>query len=728
MIDALLDRLARERGISDTYQNYRGEPRSISRATKAGILEVMGCAVGDVVALERGLDQLEAERWSALLPPVAVLGPARTGVLVTAPIDSMQESLQWHVALADGATITGHVRGAELEEFERREIRGRWYTRRLLVLPDNLPQGYHSLDVHLAGAASAECSLIVAPGYCHEPDLLTRGGRLWGVAVQLYTLRTARNWGIGDFADLETVVRQCAAQGAAFVGLNPLHALFPANPWHCSPYSPSSRLFLNISYIAPENVPEYAECEPARHRAEEAGFQAELAQLRATQLVDYAGVAAAKMPLLRMLFEHFRREHVAPGSARAAAFGKFIANRGEPLRLHALHDAIDAYLRSLDRERFWGWPVWPEHLRDPAHAGVAEFAVVHAESVEFHSWLQWIADEQLGHVQRLARELGMPIGLYGDCAVGVNPSGSETWSDQAVYRTGAAIGAPPDALALKGQDWGLLPYDPHALMIERYRPFRDLVQANMRHFGALRLDHIMALSRQWWVPAGFGAAEGGYVSYPLADLMSILTLESREHACLVVGEDLGTVPDDMIHAMAERAVYSYKVLLFEKDTDGRFRSPAEYLRRAMAAVTTHDLPTLRSYWKGSDLELRNRLGLYPNDAVRNFVYEERALDRKRLIAALNSAGVGPLDLALGAAGWDDQLSDAIHLYLARSTAALVVLQIEDLIGMNDPVNVPGTNDEHANWQRKVSVTLDEVFCNERVGLLLGAVRQARVGC
>jgi 4-alpha-glucanotransferase len=640
----------------------------------------------------------------------------------------MRESLQWRVAQADGVTITGSVCGAELEEFERREIRGRWCTRRLLVLPDNLPQGYHSLDVRLAGAASTECSLIVAPGCCHEPDLLTRGGRLWGVAVQLYTLRSVRNWGIGDFADLETVVRQCAAQGAAFVGLNPLHALFPANPWHWSPYSPSSRQFLNIFYIAIDRMPEYAECEPARRRMGEARFQAELEKLRAAPLVDYPGVAAVKLPLLRMLFEHFRREHATRGTARAAAFDEFIANRGEPLRLHALHDAIDGHLRTLDRERFWGWPVWPEQLRDPAHIGVAEFAAVHAESVEFHGWLQWIADEQLGNVQRLARELGMPIGLYGDCAVGVNPSGSETWSDQAVYRTGAAIGAPPDALALKGQDWGLLPYDPHALMIERYRPFRELVQANMRHFGALRLDHIMALCRQWWVPAGFGAAEGGYVSYPLADLMSVLTLESRHHACLVVGEDLGTVPDDMVDAMAERAVYSYKVLLFEKDADGRFRGPDEYLRRAMAAVTTHDLPTLRSFWEGSDLELRDRLGLYPNDAIRHFVYEERALDRRQLIAAMNAAGMGPLDPTLATGEWDDELARAIHLYLARSTAALVVLQIEDLIGMNDPVNVPGTHDEHANWQRKVSVTLDDVFRNEHVVRLLDAVRQARAGC
>jgi 4-alpha-glucanotransferase len=272
------------------------------------------------------------------------------------------------------------------------------------------------------------------------------------------------------------------------------------------------------------------------------------------------------------------------------------------------------------------------------------FCHIHAESVEFYAWLQWLADEQLSNVQKLARELGMPLGLYGDYAVGVNPR-VEPGPTRAIA---PAQQSAPARAGAQGPGLGLH-YDPHALMIERYRPFRELVQANMRHFGALRLDHIMALCRQWWVPAGFGAAEGGYVSYPLADLMSVLTLESRHHACLVVGEDLGTVPDDMIDAMAERAVYSYKVLLFEKEANGRFRSPGEYLRRAMAAVTTHDLPT-HSYREGSDLELRDRLGLYPTDAIRrSFTRRARpqATDRCTERRGHGTAGPGACDGRMG---------------------------------------------------------------------------------
>jgi 4-alpha-glucanotransferase len=319
----------------------------------------------------------------------------------------------------------------------------------------------------------------------------------------------------------------------------------------------------------------------------------------------------------------------------------------------------------------------------------------------------------------------MPIGLYGDYAVGVNPSGAETWSDQALYRKGAGVGAPPDALALKGQDWGIPPQDPNVLAAEAYQPFRNLVAANMRHFGALRLDHVMALFRQWWVPVGLGATEGGYVHYPLDDLMSVLALESERCACLVVGEDLGTVPPEMSHAMGERDVYSYRVLLFEKHADGSFKGPDEYPRRSIATITTHDLPTLKGYWSGSDIELRRCLALYPSDEVRLLVQHERVRDRGALLAALAAQGLKPGDCDASANSYGADLAQAIHVFLARSAAALVAVQAEDLVGMADPVNVPGTSQEHANWQRKMGCTLEAMFGDAQAGQLLNAVQQAR---
>jgi 4-alpha-glucanotransferase len=725
MLHSLLDQLSRQCGIGDAYHNWRGELMWVSRETKLAILNAMGRPTDDAAAIECVLHELEAARWRTLLPPVAVLHPGKSAVTVAVAADELERPLDLCVRFEGGGEWRGRVRAGDLLELERRELDGRWQTRRVLALPENLPHGYHSLRVCIEHGACADGALVVAPRGCFEPQVLRDGRRLWGVAVQLYTLRSQRNWGIGDFADLEDVVRGCVPHGASFVGLNPLHALFPGNPGHFSPYSPSSRHFLNVLYIAVERLPEFAECAEAQRRVAAPAFQAELARLRSTPNVDYPGVANVKLPLLELLFAHFRREHLGRGSSRAAAFRAYTAERGESLRLQALYDAIDVHMRAQDGNRYWGWPAWPEPLRDPAGAGVREFEATHRERVEFYAWLQWLADDQLGEVQRVARELGMPIGLYGDYAVGVNPSGSETWSDQALYRKGAGVGAPPDALALKGQDWGIPPQDPNVLTEEQYRPFRQLIAANMRHFGALRLDHVMALFRQWWVPVGLGATDGGYVHYPLDDLMSVLALESERHSCLVVGEDLGTVPPEMWHAMGERSVYSYRVLLFEKHADGRFKRPADYPRRAIATVTTHDLPTLKGYWSASDIDLRRRLSLYPNDEVRGMVADERVRDRGALLVALDEAGLKPAACDGSAESYGQALSLAIHEFLARSTAALVVVQAEDLVGMSDPVNVPGTSDEHANWQRKMSCDVAAIFGDADVQRLLTVVAAAR---
>jgi 4-alpha-glucanotransferase len=724
MLDSLLDHLARLRGIGEAYYDYRGELKYFSPATKKAILAAMGCAVTDAERLRWEIEELEGRHWRSLLPRVVVIRRGRPGVLLAVPADAMGARVQWRVQLEDGSQRTGTSPVAELTEVERRDVDGRWLTRRLLVLPDDLPLGYHELTVVLGMDAPSHCLLVVAPGLCFEPAALGGGARFWGLAVQLYTLRSQHNWGIGDFADLQLVVRECATAGAAFVGLNPLHALFPANPGHFSPYSPSTRHFLNVFYIAVPRVPEFADCAAARTHVASPPFQAELARLRATDRVDYPGVAAAKLPVLEKLYAHFREHHLARGTTRAQAFREFQRQRGEPLRRHALHDAIDTHLRATDG-KYWGWPSWPEELRRPDAPGIAAFERANLERVEYYEWLQWVASEQLAEVQALARNLGMPVGLYGDYAVGVNPAGSETWSDQDVYRMGAGVGAPPDPLALKGQDWGIPPQDPQALIAAQYRPFRNLIAANMRHFGALRLDHVMALFRQWWVPGGLGSTDGGYVHYPLDDLMSVLALESDRNKCLVVGEDLGTVPDEMRHAMAAFAVYHYKVLLFEKESGGVFRRPEHYVRRAIATVTTHDLPTLRGYWEGRDLSLRDRLQLFPDEDIRRYVYDERVRDRAQLLAALESCKLRPAQPAGPDGDYTEELGRAVQLYLARSASALVVLQIEDIVGMTDPVNVPGTSNEHANWQRKVSADLADVFSRPFTRQLFSDVNRAR---
>jgi len=556
---------------------------------------------------------------------------------------------------------------------------------------------------------------------CHEPEFLAQGARPWGLCVQLYTLRSAGNWGVGDFADLASLARAAAAEGADFVGLNPLHAGFAADPSQCSPYSASSRHCLNVLSIAVPAVPDLAHCEEARQRIAAPDFQRELQRLRSVDLVDYPGVARLKFEILRLLHGRFRREELARDTPRARAFRSFLEERHATVGRHALFEAIDARMRSAQAAH-GGWPSWPAPYRDPDSAVVREFAAGNEVEVEFHAWLQWIAESQLAGAARSAREAGMRIGLYGDYAVGCNPGGSETWAGQRGYCLGASFGAPPDALALKGQDWGLPPPDPVTLKREDCRAFRALMRDNMRHFGALRLDHVMALYRLWWVPRGLPASEGGYVHYPVECMFSAVADESRHNGCLVVGENLGTVPAEFSQIMDRSGMYGYTVLYFERGEKQRFKAPADWSREALASITTHDLPSLRAWWEGSDIELRAQLGMYPEGQDLGALQAEREQDRQQLIEAMAVAGIRP---RWPVDRYEPQFAAAVHAFLASTRSAMVAVQAEDLLGMTDPVNVPGTHDEYANWQRKLSGDLTEMLSGDAARPILESLRRVR---
>jgi 4-alpha-glucanotransferase len=719
----VIERLARLRGIGDAYHDYRGELRHFTLETKQNLLRAMGCKVDDPAALGLELRDLEIVRWRKLLPQVAAARSARIGIEVNVTAREFGSALVWSVQFEDGSRRGGTTSTADCPEIWRGEVEGSWVTRRRLELPLDLPAGYHELEAKIAGGTADRCLLIISPPRCYEPESIIAGRRLWGIAVQLYTLRSRDNWGIGDFNDLQTLIRWVAPHGAGFIGLNPLHALAPSDPDRSSPYSASSRHFLNVLYIAVPLVPEFQGCEAARERMAEPAIVQRLNELRGRDLVDYRGVAELKLDVLALLYRDFCNRHLAFGTARAQDFRAFTDAGGALLQMHARFDALDRYFRATLGTAS-GWLSWPEEFRDANGSAAARFAAAHPGEVEFHAYLQWLAHEQLCGAQALARELGMPVGLYGDYAVGANPSGSETWADQESFRRGAEIGAPPDPLALKGQGWGIPPQDPSAMLAQRLQGFVTLIRSNMRYYGALRLDHVMSLFRLWWVAAGLSPTEGAYVHYPLPQLLTVLSLESARSACVVVGEDLGVVPDEMRRAMPECGLYHYKVLLFEK-LDGRFRRPDEYVRHALATVTTHDMPTLRSYWEGRDIELRRRLNLYPNAAIEGDVIREREHDRELLLQALQEQGLKPAQPATPFDAFTAELAHALHLYLARSATTLVALQIEDLLGETLPVNVPGTDREYPNWQRKVSADIEEMAMRADLAACFDEIRLAR---
>lgn len=709
----LIERLARARGIGDAYHSYKGELKHFTLTTKAAVLRAMHCRLDDAAALNVQIQESEAAHPTSVLGDVVVLRNGARAARINTPAIDQNALLRWTVKLeGSGDVRSGEVRAWDLPERGAHQQNGRWYMLRDLALPENLPLGYHRLEIDLEYSGRESCALIVTPDKCFEPPGLSANERIWGVAVQLYALRSDNNWGVGDFSDLAELLRLASAAGAGFIGISPVHALFPSDPTLYSPYSASSRHALNIMFIDVASVLEVQSSRQAQAIMADPGFRARLAQVRAATHVDYPAVASLKMTVLRAAFDRFRTEHLARHTARAAACRAFQRERGEAMRLHTLFDAIDGYLRRHHGTGA-GWHSWPEEYRAPGSEAVRRFAQEQADEVDFHAYLQWIAAEQLGAVRQLARELGLDVGLYGDYAVGVNASGSETWSDQSLYCTGAAIGAPPDPLGLNGQEWGIPPQDPRQLRRTAYAPFAALVRASMRNCGALRLDHVMALFRQWWVPRSFKSVDGAYVHYPVEDLLAVVALESHRSQCLVVGEDLGVVPDEIRRALPQFGVYHYKVVLFEQK-NGEFVAPAKYIRPALAVVTTHDLPTLHGWWSGHDIDLWEKLGAYADASVGEKARTERQAERERLMRALRLEKLWPDEAGAGVPEYSAEFSRAVHAYLAKSPTALVTVQIEDMIGMLEPVNVPGTSSEYSNWTRRVTLSARETFARQDV--------------
>ena len=558
--------------------------------------------------------------------------------------------------------------------------------------------GYHRLE----DTDGNRAALIYAPRRSYQPPAASaHGGKFWGSAVQLYTLRSEHNWGIGDFADLAAFARSGGAEGMATVGLNPLHLLYNEDASKISPYSPSSRLLLNPLYIA---LPEVAEFAALADLPQAPWSEDQLAALRATERVDYRTVSAIKFAAFEALFAEF---NARASAARQQAFNDWCEQQGFALHQGCLYQALyHHFYRSAEPAS--GWPDWPAEYHQPDAAAVAQFARDHAERVRFYQFLQWLADQQLAAADAEARNAGMALGLYRDLAVGIDGGGAEAWVNPTAYCREATIGCPPDMMAPGGQGWGLQPFHPLRMAAQGFAPFIELVRSNMRHCGALRLDHIMVLFRLWWIPNHNAALDGGYVHYPLRELVAILALESHRNRCVLIGEDLGTVPPEISRAMDEAGIYSYKVQMFERHQDGSFKPPADYQPHAMAVASTHDLPPLLGFWRGVGISARQQLGLYPRDDMASAAWRECEADRHHIRVALKS--VLNADLPDEADPmFERALIWLMYEYLALSRAQIMIVQPEDLLLMSSLVNLPGTSDQFPNWQRKLEASVAAIF-------------------
>ncbi|MFT4270762.1 MAG: 4-alpha-glucanotransferase [Pantoea sp.] len=678
-----LDQAAQAAGIALRFINANGEPATISDDTKRALLAVMDAPTGKAPPL----------------PPVQVF----RGRMQRQLTPQGSGEFHWQLISEQGKQFHGSVQGGEP-----------------LTLPPRLPQGYHQLILR-KGRQQWQTRIILAPRRCYLPAPLEQGEKRWGALVQLYTLRSEHNWGMGDFGDLERMLEQVAAQGGDFVGLNPLHALYPAQPEMASPYSPTSRRWLNVLYIDVSQLTDFQQSHAAQRWWNSAKTRRMLEKARVSEWVDYSTVAELKIHALRLAWQAFRQHGV-----QQEAFQQFVVEGGEHLRYQAAFDGIQAE-RQTDDQQAWGWTGWPEGWRNAQQAEVQQWCTQHEDEIQFWSWLQWLAQQQFAQCWQRSQQLGMAVGLYRDLAVGVAQGSAETWQDPQLYKLGASVGAPPDRLGPLGQNWSLPPLDPHVMRARGYQPFIDLLRANMRDCGALRIDHVMGLLRLWWIPWGETADKGAYVAYPVQDLLAILALESQRHRCMVIGEDLGTVPAEIVSLLRNSGIFSWKVLWFEQHRDGRYRQPEEYPRQSIASASTHDLPTLTGFWEAGDLLLGNKLGLYPGESVLQSLQQLREKQKQALLDALHQAGALAKSSGKQAAkrGMSPALNLAMHRFLAATDSALLGLQPEDWLGMDSPVNVPGTVEQYPNWRRKLSTTLEAMFAEGEVQRLLKAVSIGR---
>jgi 4-alpha-glucanotransferase len=714
-LHALADRV----GILPEYVDQSGRERRVtSDETRVAILAAMGIDASTDEAAERALHDMTTRDAERLLAPARVSG-RRAGVplsaTVTIPTGWRGRTVHWAIELRaeDGAAHRGE---GQVAAGDARALD--------LPLPITPDAGYHALRlVARAGRdeRTAEQSLIVVPEACPSPRDILGGRRVFGVTANLYTVRSARNWGAGDFTDLGELLAWSAGAGAAFVGVNPLHALRNRGQ-EVSPYSPMSRLFRNPLYLDVDAVPELAESPAARELMARDELRSERARLRDAGQVEYERVMALKRPVLEALHRTFVERHRGAATARGRAYAAYVDAQGRALTDFATFCALEEV--GPEGGRYGWWREWPDQYRDPRSPAVARFREEHAEAVDFHRWLQFELDDQLAAAAGRAREGGMPLGLYQDLAIGTSLNSSDVWMFPSLFLDDVSVGAPPDELGPSGQNWGLPPIDPRRLAEDGYRYWITLLQGAFRHAGALRLDHVLGLFRQFWIPAGRQGSDGAYVRFPTDDLLGILALESTRAGALVVGEDLGTVPPEVPPTLERWSVLSSKVLLFERDEDDQFIPSSSYTPMALATANTHDMPTLDGWWRGRDVAIRRAIGAIETEEEADAVRAQRAEERAMLVRALAGEGL----LASG----DElpsplELRAAVHAFLRRTPSWLVGLSLDDLVGETEPVNMPGMSPERfSSWTRRLSAPLEELWSSPDVARALGGEERALV--
>jgi len=699
--DALLT-LASACGVSTEYLGHDGNMHQCSPGAMRAALAALDLDASTDEACWKSLAELDDHLWQRTVPPISVLRLGRS------------REIPVHVTDGDHVEVSLRLESGEnrqLEQLDRyvppRHTDGRTIGRATFLLPSDLPLGWHRLEAVTSGRR-ARGWVVVTPERLELPDAV-RSNHPWGFTTQLYSLRSSRSWGLGDFSDLgELCALAKIRAGADFVLINPLHATEPTPPMENSPYRPTSRRFLSPLYIRVEDIAEVAYV-PSQQRAVIEWAAEKPRRANSTpDLVDRDAVWQAKSEALAQIYQVER----TPG--RQAQFEAFCLREGKALEDFATWCAL--------AEAFAGQP-WPQEFDSPLSPAVSTWRDENADRVLFHAWLQWVCDEQLERAQASARAAQMTVGIMTDLAVGVHPEGADAWALQRVLARGMSVGAPPDMYNQQGQNWNQPPWQPRALEAAAYIPFRDLVRAAVRHCGALRIDHVIGMFRQWWIPVGAGASEGAYVQFDHEALMGIAMLEAHRAGAVVIGEDLGTVEPWVSDYLASRGILGTAVVWFEKEADGRAKRPEHYRADTLACVSTHDLPPTAAYLAGEHVILREELGLLTKDP--DILLAEARAERGDMVELLEERGWVPPHAN------DEEIIGGLNVLAMNTPAPLIGVAITDGVGERRTQNQPGTDQEYPNWRIPLCdsegspVLLDDLFDHPRMRRLVDVLRDAR---
>ena len=671
--DGALQELAAAMGILPCWHDLAGTEQVTGPDTQRALLAAKGVPAASDTEARESLDDLRARQAARMIPEEIVV---TAGAACRIPL---KDKADWHLELEAGGTQEG--RGG----------------REIIVTP---PEGLHRLTI-----GDQSCLVIAAPERAPTVEGLSGRGKAWGLSAALYGLRSARNLGVGDYRDLATAAQQAASLGADFIGINPVHARGAASAGF-SPYSPTCRTALEPGHIALDAIPRFESCAEAQHL-----LARHAAARTAGKLLDYDAHKRLQRELLDVLF----RETIEADETATGDFADWRNGPGRALEWFAVFEAI-SLVHGPD------WRAWPVDLQSSGSAAVQRFAAKNAIQVRHHAWLQWLAERQLSEVQTAAKAAGMAFGLYLDLAVGVRPGGADSWAAPACFAQGVSLGAPPDAFSPNGQNWTLAPFSPSGLRAAAYRPFIQMLRAAMAHAGIIRIDHILGFNHSFWVPEC--GAPGGYVGYPLEPLLALIRIEAARAGCIVVGEDLGFVPQGLRSRLADAGLLGCAVLQFEKEGES-FRPPRHYRPTSLASAGTHDTPTVRGWWSGWDIELRHSLGQTTAEDCAAAL-DARAAERGALCRLLAEEGQAPqgLDPAAPPPQADDTTVIAVHALLAGAGSQLLAVQLDDALGVVEQQNLPGTTEEYPNWRHRYPVAVDALAGDPGLAAIASAVNPA----